>query len=600
VDNLHKQAICFALVLTTLLYVIGDGTVAPNAADAAQLAARNAKPSQAGAPGAVRRVNIPYHSGSAPWWAQTAIFWFGKNEQGIPSRNYIDVRVAYTAAGLHVRTTTVDYYLWYHNNPTPTDDLTQYDSVALYLDVAHDRAAAPQTDDYWFLIGARHWQDMSAYVRDARGNGTGWNTDWSPATDWDGLSTMSWSCNPGPNSNACGIDFGWTSFFTIPWETIGLSGPPPQNTVWGMGVQLYDRDGQPPAGYGAPEIWPETFATNSPTSWGELHFGYANYQPAVSVPEGSTLIRASSSTDNTVEDAWMGGGGLCASGHEGGSEINHGGDERLFVGTETASTHFPCFNKSFLRFSLAAIPPGKAITSATLTLHHWGNADPSQAQPSWVHLFDVRDPWDEMSIHWNNAPLAHENISATWINPLSSFPGWPGTAYNWDATQAVAEAYAEGRSANLAIYGSDSAQHSSKYLTSSETGDWNPEGRPTLEVHWGDPNPVNVNPPTQAIKPGENAIYTVDVHPISGFDPPYTLSTASPSTDLSIDLNPTVITPPAQGLMTVTDLHGGSGLMPGVWYTIPVTATAGVAYQADVHLLVGGSRTYLPVIVRGN
>ena len=92
-----------------------------------------------------------------------------------------------------------------------------------------------------------------------------------------------------------------------------------------------------------------------------------------------------------------------------------------------------------------------------------------------------------MTIHWNNAPLAQENVAATWIYPITQSVPWPGDPYDWDATQAVAEAYAAGHPVSLAIYGSDTAQHSSKYLTSSETGDWNAEGRPTLTVAWGRP-----------------------------------------------------------------------------------------------------------------
>jgi hypothetical protein len=434
-----------------------------------------------------RRVNVPYFPTEVTW-AETAIFWFGENEQGVPSRNYTDMRVAYTAEALRIRATIVDYYLWYKVNPTASDDLTEYDAVAIYLDTDFDRAAAPQTDDYIFLVGAHHWPNENAtqYHRQARGTGTGWDTTWTG--DWTDYEGMQWNCNPGPNSNECGIDYGWTTIFTIPWGTLGLSGPPSGDTLLGLGVQLYDRDDEPPAGYVAPEHWPEAFDASSPVTWGELHFGYAAYQPSSATPGGVTEIRATSPTDNTVEDAWMGGGGLCAGGHEGGSETNHGDDAALFVGTETAPTHFPCFNKSYLRFSLDAIPAGGEIISASLTLHLWGNAGaPGQAQPSWVHLFTVSDPWDEMTIHWNNAPLAQENVSAIWLYPYSR-PGdiqWPGDSYTWDATQAVAEAYAVGQPVSLAIYGSDTAQHSSKYLTSSEAGDWNVAGRPVLRIRWG-------------------------------------------------------------------------------------------------------------------
>lgn len=431
-----------------------------------------------------RRVNIPYFANDVTW-AESTIFWFGVNEQGVPSRNYVDVRVAYTADALRIQATVVDYYLWYNENPQPGDDLTQYDAISIYLDTNHDRATTPQNDDYTFLIGARHWQDISQYLRQGRGTGTGWDNMWT--SDWSGSSGMQWDCNPGPNSNVCGIDYGWVAYYTIPWTALGLSGPPDDGTVWGLGVALHDRDNQPPAGYVAPEYWPETFNIDSPATWGALHFGYNDYQPAAAIPRGTTVIRATSTTDNTVEDSWMGGGGWCYGGHEGHSEENHGDSATLFVGTETAPTHFPCFNKSYLRFSLDKVPPGKAIISATLTLHHWGNADPTLAQPSWVSLFTITDPWEEMVIHWNNAPLAQENVAATWIYPLLDFPGWPGNPYDWDATQAVAEAYADGRPASMVIYGSDTEQHSSKYLTSSETGDWNAEGRPVLTVVWGDP-----------------------------------------------------------------------------------------------------------------
>jgi hypothetical protein len=446
-------------------------------------------PANAQSPEPPRRVNIPYFPDQVIW-AQTAIFWFGVNEQGMPGRNYADVRVAYTSGALRVRVTVVDYYLWYKVNPTVADDLTQYDAVAIYLDTGLDQATTPQTGDYTFLLGAHDWPNDNApqYHRQARGTGTGWDTTW--AGEWEDREAMQWSCNPGPNSNECDIDYGWTAIFTIPWETLGCSGPPPTGTIWGLGVQLHDRDDEPPAGYVAPEAWPETFDTDSPATWGLLHFGYADYQPPSVIPEDTTTIRAISPADNTVEDAWMGGGGLCSGGHEGGSEINHGDDAGLFVGTEVAPTHFPCFNKSYLRFSLDAIPPGKLIISATLTLHHWGNADPSQAQPSWVHLFTIGDPWQEMTIHWNNAPLAQENVAASWIYPITEPVDWPGNPYNWDATQAVAEAYAAGRPVNIAIYGSDTDQHSSKYLTSSETGDWNAAGRPTLTVVWGQPQAV--------------------------------------------------------------------------------------------------------------
>jgi len=555
-------------------------------------------PAKADSPDPPRRVNIPHFTGSIPW-AETAIFWFGENKQGIPSKNYADVRTAYTDYGLEVRITVIDYYVWY--DPTATQDMTQYDAVAIYLDTNQDGAATPQTDDYFFLYGT---QPSNDYEHQARGTGTNWDESWSG--DWLSWGSPSWS-DGGPNNNGGNIDYGWTAGYVIPWDTLGLPGPPAEGTLWGLGVQLYDRDDQPPAGYVAPEFWPETFDAHNPGTWGELHFGYANYQAPSIEATGSTMIRAASPVDNTVEDAWMGGGGLCASGHEGGTEINHGNDESLFTGSEVAETHFPCYNKSYLRFALDAIPPDKVIISATLTLHHWGNADFSQAQPSWVHLFTVTDPWDEMTIHWNNAPLAQENVSATWINPLTYNPDWPGIPYYWDATQAVAEAYAENRPANLAIYSSDSEQHSSKYLTASESGinddpsywNWNAEGRPTLRVFWGDPSfTLNVDPAMQRIDPGEVTVHTIQIQYSDSFTHPVTLAT-SPPPGLIANLIPTqIISPGGTATLTLTDTHD-SLYTTGLWYMVPITAAGGgITKTTKVNLLLNGQQVYLPITIK--
>jgi len=40
-------------------------------------------------------------------------------------------------------------------------------------------------------------------------------------------------------------------------------------------------------------------------------------------------------------------------------------------------------------------------------------------------------------------------------------------------------------------------------------------------------------------------------------------------------------------------------LLPGVWYTVPITGTGGgLTSTTDVNLLVGGARVYLPLIVK--
>ncbi|MCL4368825.1 MAG: DNRLRE domain-containing protein, partial [Actinobacteria bacterium] len=179
------------------------------------------------------------------------------------------------------------------------------------------------------------------------------------------------------------------------------------------------------------------------------------------------------------------GGGNCQGGIFGDGDRPHPTDQ-LFVQNQSDIADFPCFSKTFLNFDLAGIPAGKKIVSATLTLHSFGGSDPSQAKPSQIQLLTVDESWDESTLTWNNAPMARENVSVATVDVLKGFPGWPGVPFSWDATQAVAEAYAAGKSANLALYSTDSAYHSGKYFVSSDTGDWNAEARPTLTVSWAD------------------------------------------------------------------------------------------------------------------
>lgn len=442
-----------------------------------------------------RQINVfPMSYGPDEEWAKTSIFWFGRADYPGQGRNYVDVRVAYSQNNFLVQVLVVDYYLWLSNNPQPGDDLTQYDAIALYLDTQYDRAATPQNDDYQFLVGLHNGIDYIPYQRDARGNGAVWNNDWQ-GDGWRSPVTLDYS-NGGPNNNGGNIDYGWTARFIIPWTDLGLIGPPLQGTQWGVGLRLYDRDDQPPAGAIPVQSWPETFQPNVPASWGMLHFGADAFDPGPVIGEGTTAIRPSSPTDGRVQDAWVGGGGLCAGGHEGGAETNHGYHPDLYTGSEIRPTHFPCFNKSFLRFDLSDIPPGKVIVSAELILHLDGYAGetPDLARPSWVSLFSINDPWQEMGIHWNNAPLAYENIDAIWVYPYSgnrNNPTPPGDPYTWDATKAVAAAYANGQPVSLALYGSDTAEHSSKYFHSSEvsiSADPNDpmfNAPPTLLVTWG-------------------------------------------------------------------------------------------------------------------
>jgi hypothetical protein len=55
----------------------------------------------------------------------------------------------------------------------------------------------------------------------------------------------------------------------------------------------------------------------------------------------------------------------------------------------------------------------------------------------------------------------------------------------WDVSRAVAEAYAAGQPARLALYAADSALHGGKYFRTSDFEEYGQEDRPTLLVTWG-------------------------------------------------------------------------------------------------------------------
>lgn len=109
---------------------------------------------------------------------------------------------------------------------------------------------------------------------------------------------------------------------------------------------------------------------------------------------------------------------------------------------------------------------------------------------------------------------------------------------------------------------------------------------------------LSVTPPSRAIDPGEVATYTLEVQPTGGFSTTVNLFAASPSSSLTLDLVPTGVVPPGQATLTIADSHTGT-LLPGLWHTVPITATAGdVRHVTSVGLLVGGARGYLPIVLQ--
>jgi hypothetical protein len=199
-----------------------------------------------------------------------------------------------------------------------------------------------------------------------------------------------------------------------------------------------------------------------------------------------------------VTDAMVGGGATCAEGlnffNQWGS-YNHAHSTTLVVQNQGDVADWPCFSKFYLDFPLSALPAGKTVVSATLTLSHFGGSDPSQALPSLVQVFTVGEAWNESTIAWNTAPLAVENVAQSRVEVVG--PPWPDTARTWNVSWAVTQAYVGGQPVlRLAVYDADGAQHSGKHFRSSDSDDWNGTVRPTLDVVLANSSSSTPAPPT--------------------------------------------------------------------------------------------------------
>jgi len=425
-----------------------------------------------------RRVNVPYFSGDVVY-SQMAVFWFGALDS---ASNSVDVRVGYNSTHLYLNLSIYDRYLWY--DPSPEDSpLDAWDAASITLDTADDGGTSPDSDDYKFVGQLNWWESGDEWQAAYQGNGSGW----SP-TSTSFTVTSGWRGDAPNNSND---DRAWVLRVWVPFSSLGLSGPPPQGTQWRLGIAVHDRDDSG-GSYRSDKVWPEEFSAQSPATWGGLTFGLPSYDPPEAAPGGTVTVREGLN-GATVYDAGVGGtiGNNCPGDPytiwNVWANANMGDVYRFNIQNQGDVSDFPCFSRYYVEFPLGAVPAGKAILGATLTLYRWGGADPSQAQSSLIQAYTIADPWSESTITWNNAPLAVENIARTWVSPVSGNVTIPGEPFSWDVSQAVADAYAAGTSANIALYEADSAYHSGKYFIGSEEEDYYSYARPTLTVVWGEP-----------------------------------------------------------------------------------------------------------------
>ena len=438
-------------------------------------------------PGA-RRVNAPFVDPtlSDDPKRDSTIFWFGKVT---PDDNYTDVRVRYENNRVVFDIEVFDRLLWYDKTSVPNPaTFSSWDSVTLLFKMDASPASAPTRNSYRIDAMVNHWEPRLNYQKFYRGNGSTWE-----GIDLGLTTTSGWN---GDTFNNTTEDRGWLMRISLPYNNLGLSVKPPAGTLWQAGLIVYDRDdatGSPIA----PSRWPENTQLEDPRTWGELHFGIPKYQPPAGPTTGTAIIRQG--LENAiVPDAAVGGtvDNLCPGDPyfiwNLWGNMNFGDAESLNIQNQANVADWPCFAKYFVTFPLDQIPPGKTILSASLILHHWGNNGPTdQAEYSVVHVFSIGEEWDESTLTWNNAPLGFENLDQIVVPLVDCTDGttrylWPCMPRVWDVSRAVDQAYRSQQPARLALYSSDTALHSGKLFTTSETGDWNETGRPTLMITYGD------------------------------------------------------------------------------------------------------------------
>lgn len=426
------------------------------------------------------RVNAPYNVPGH----EAAVFWFG---QVTPDDNYADMRIGYRDEYLFVHVNIMDRRLWYDVTPSP-GELTDWDAVSLYLDVTSDSEASSFAGSrYRFDAQLVWWEDRSQYQAAYRSGASGWSLIDTPFT-----TESSWSGDV-PNTDV--DDRGWSLLYYLPFTSLGLSVAPPQETMWSIALVLHDRDSV--AGpVVSTQVWPPAMSSADPSTWAELFFGMPlPYIPLPAVSGGALTIRHGLD-DAVVVDADVGGSSVCGAAAAPDyfpiwGKLNYAGKMFLNVQNLGHISEWPCFSKYYVTFPLDALPPGRVILSAYLTLYQFGNAGEGETpgpKPSLIQVSVIDQAWDEASITWNNAPLPVENVTAAWVDPLETSPPWPGIPREWDVSGAVAAAYASGHPVRLVLYSPDWDFHSGKYFYSSDIGGGG-EGRPTLSVLWGNPAP---------------------------------------------------------------------------------------------------------------
>jgi hypothetical protein len=436
-------------------------------------------PSVQAAAAPLPRINAPFFPNTVPF-NQTAIFWFGAISS---STTYTDVRIGYSNSELYIDLRNVDRYLWYDPNKN-APNLNNGDNASLYLSTSNATNTQLDAHAYQFQTAVNGFKKWPTYQQAFTGQGTTWTAVKLPFT-----TDYGWR---GHGFNGGGSeDAGWSMTYHIPFSSLKLSAPA-QGTLWKLGVRVHNRDDA--ANTHIPDTWwPQAAASTNPASWGQLSFGIPAYQAPK--PGTTTVYTVRNKLNNQVVTDGMVGGSLGCGSALGdknnrwkllGSQ-SYPGAIHVNIMNESDISDWDCFSKFYITFPLSALPKGKAMVNAKITLYEYANAGvQGQPNPSYIQVGMVNQDWKPATLSWNSAPLLQENLNNILV-PTKSKPviPWPGLAITWDVSRAVAQAYAAGQPLRLVFYDTDNQYNSGKYFTSSTVGDWDATGRPTLQVTLG-------------------------------------------------------------------------------------------------------------------
>jgi hypothetical protein len=413
----------------------------------------------------VKRVNVPNLT-NAPLYSP-AIFWLGKVDS---TSNYADVRICYYDTAIVIFVHIIDRSLWTDTTQSKPQ-ISQWDSVSIYLNKDGNSGSAPGSHAYHFDT------ELSNLQASYQGNGTNWLINNSITITSNGT----WRGDFGPNSNS--ESEGWVAYFSIPFSKLGETSAPSQGTTWGLGVVVHDRD-DAAGSIQQDTAWPESMNTNIPSTWGQLSFGWPAYNPPSIAKANTLLVRQGLNGENVVDGA-VGGYTTCGDGENDKwtdwGNRNYAGYTQFNIQNQWDISDWPCFSKYFITFPIGSIPINRSILSANITMSLFGTAGGGEwgtPPDSYIEVFVIDRDWNKATLTWNNAPMALENISGTWVPPV------PGE-YHWDVSKAVAQAYNSGQPLRLAFYSIDGDRHTGKYFYTSDSTDWNGDVRPTLNVTYG-------------------------------------------------------------------------------------------------------------------